>query len=53
LARAAGADDSGVPLQEMESMLKPYAKPFKRVGEPYSLRGVTLNSQASELDYWM
>lgn len=42
-----------MPLQRLEGMLKPYAKPFKRMSEPYALRGVTINSQASELDMWM
>lgn len=42
-----------MPLQRLEAATKPYAKPFKRTAEPYALRGVTVNSQASELDYWM
>ena len=32
----------------MEDMLKPYAKPFKRQGDPYALRTNVLNSQQSE-----
>uniref|UniRef100_A0A1D1ZXV8 Inositol hexakisphosphate and diphosphoinositol-pentakisphosphate kinase n=1 Tax=Auxenochlorella protothecoides TaxID=3075 RepID=A0A1D1ZXV8_AUXPR len=43
----------GVPLAQLESTLKPYAKPFKRQSEPYSMRATELNSQTSELDYWM
>lgn len=98
----------GVPLAQLESTLKPYAKPFKRqsvsndtnaqpawagrgrpamliqwhcilgawdpakilerhdsksctanslppptLQEPYSMRATELNSQTSELDYWM
>lgn len=46
-------DDGGVPLAKMEAMLKPYSKPFKRVGEPYSLRAAALDTQATEIDYWM
>lgn len=37
----------------MDSMLKPYAKPFKRQGDPYSLRHPlaynALSSQQSEV----
>lgn len=47
------AESSGVPLARLEATTKPYAKPFKKVSEPYALKGVTVNSQASELDYWI
>ncbi|GAB4823838.1 hypothetical protein N2152v2_010884 [Parachlorella kessleri] len=56
----------GVPLQKLETMTKPFAKPFKCPPEPYmqtSLNSQTplqepymrtnLNSQNSELDYWL
>lgn len=46
--------ETGVPLAKLEAMTKPFAKPFKRNAEyPYTLRGTTLPSNASELDFWM
>lgn len=35
-------------LARMEEMLKPYAKPFKRTGDPYGLRSNVLSTQQSE-----
>jgi inositol hexakisphosphate/diphosphoinositol-pentakisphosphate kinase len=48
-----GGGESGVPLASLEAACKPFAKPFKRVVEPYAVRGVALDSQVSEVDYWM
>jgi len=49
-----GGGESGVPLASLEAACKPFAKPFKRVVEPYAVgRGVALESQVSEVDYWM
>ena len=46
-------DGSGVPLVRLEAACKPYAKPFKQSSDPYALRGGPVNSQISEVDYWM
>ncbi|EFN57696.1 hypothetical protein CHLNCDRAFT_57228 [Chlorella variabilis] len=41
---------NGVPLARMESMVKSFAKPFKRQGDPYApgLRSTVLSTQQSE-----
>lgn len=41
-------DPGGVALSRMEEMCKPYAKPFKRQGDPYGLRSNVLSTQQSE-----
>ena len=43
------AGSNGVSFARMDGMLKPYAKPFKRQGDPYSLRSAVLSTQQSEV----